>query len=165
MQLYPDIAPLFVKFGFTKDPEQRMLNHRSERSAPAGRMLKVWPAIRMWERYIIKHVTVGYRRVMETELYLVDDVGESLERVDAFVAANDVMKIATPPPEPPYRPRSELLPIARASWRFRVSEATIQLLIASGKVTAYPISVTYYLRGPCVDEDELDACLNGAPLL
>lgn len=158
-QLYPDVMPLVVKFGFTMNPQARITSHRAERYAPAAEMLQTWPAVRMWERFIIRHVTAKCRQVMDTEVFLVDGTDAVVSRVNAFTSSHDVTCIATPPYIPFNDTSGRLISINQAHWCYGIPNDKLLSLIETGILRSYPFRAVLHHAGPCIEEEQIEAWL------
>jgi len=82
VQLVPDLDPRRLKLGFAVDMNERLSQHRT--AAPTAACLRAWPCRRSWESTVIDSVTRTGCRLIISEVYEADDVGELLRRGDEF---------------------------------------------------------------------------------
>jgi hypothetical protein len=82
VQVAPDLDPLRVKGGYASSLEQRMSAHRT--IAPTLVLVKAWPCRELWERAALAVIENAASGRLGPEVFTVEDVCETVERLDAF---------------------------------------------------------------------------------
>lgn len=82
--LMPDIAPNRIKFGFASSLQARIDAHRT--TCPHLELIKKWPCKSVYEPAAIAIAANGSAKLYGNEVYDVESIHETIDRLDKFFA-------------------------------------------------------------------------------